>query len=52
MSTTLHTTFAAEMNLADGALVRVMENGEEFLNLRRRTRIPVASIEDEKPQKT
>jgi hypothetical protein len=37
----LHTRFVAETNLAAGKLVRVMEKGEEILELRRRARIPV-----------
>jgi len=42
---------AAHMNLADGHLVRVMENGEEILKLRGRTRMQLTSKEDEKPLK-
>ena len=47
----MHTKIAAEMNLADGQLVREMENGEEVLKLRGRTGIHVTSKEDEQPQK-
>jgi len=43
MSTTLNTKSAAETNLADGELVRGMENREGILKLRRITRIPEAS---------
>jgi len=43
MSTTLNTKFATETNLADGDLVRGMENREGILKLRKITRIPVAS---------
>jgi hypothetical protein len=42
MSTSLHTTFAAETNPAHGEMVRVKENGEEFLKLQGRTSLPVA----------
>jgi len=48
----LHTKIAAEMNLADGQLVRVMESGEEILSLRGRTGIHVTFKEDEERQKT
>jgi len=47
-TTTLHAKMAAQMYLADGHLVLVMENGEEIQKLRGRTRIPVTSKEDEK----
>ena len=46
-STSLHTKIAAEMNLADGQLVRVMESGEEILSLRGRTGIHVTFKGDE-----
>jgi len=42
---------AAQMNLPDGKLVRVMENWEEILKLRGRTRMQLTSKEDEKPLK-
>jgi hypothetical protein len=45
MSISFNTKFATETNLADGDLVRVMENGEEILKLGRRPRIPVASTD-------
>ena len=48
MSTSLYTKKAAEMKLADGHIVRVME---KLLKLRGRTRIQVASKEDKQPQK-
>jgi len=51
-STPLHTKIAAEMNLADGQLVRVMKSEEEILSLRGRTGIHVTSKEDEEPQNT
>jgi hypothetical protein len=51
-STSLHTKIAAEINLADGQLVRVLESGEEILSLRGRTGIHVTTKEDEQPQKT
>jgi hypothetical protein len=41
MSTFLQINFVAETNLADGHLVQLMENGEEILKLRGRSRIPV-----------
>jgi hypothetical protein len=41
MSTPLNTKLAKEMNRAYGEFVRVMENSEQILKLRR-TRIPVA----------
>jgi len=50
-STSLHTKIAAEMNSADGQLVRVKESGEEILSLRGRSRIQVTSKEDEQPQR-
>jgi len=50
-STSLHTKIAAEVKLADGHFVRVMEKGEELLKLRGRTRIQVASKEDKQPPK-
>jgi len=46
-STSLHTKIAAEMNSADGQLVRVMESGEEILSLRGRTGIHVTFKGDE-----
>jgi hypothetical protein len=51
LSTSLHTKMAAEKNLEDGQLVRVMEKGEQIPKWRGRTGIPVASKEDEQPQK-
>ena len=50
-STSLYTKTAAEMNVADGHFVRVMEKGEEILKFRGRTRIQVASKEDKQPRK-
>jgi hypothetical protein len=41
---------AAETNLAEGELLRVMENGK-VPTLRGRTRIPLTSKEDEQLQK-
>jgi hypothetical protein len=52
MSTSFNTKIAAETNLTDGQLKRVMQNGEEIPKLRGRTRIPVASKVDTQPQKT
>jgi len=48
-TTTLHAKMAAQMNLPDGNLVRVMKNGEEILKLRGRTRMQLTSKEEEKP---
>jgi len=47
----LYTKIAAEMNLADGHFVRVMEKGVELLKLRGRTGIQVASKDDEQLHK-
>lgn len=41
--TSLHKRLAAETHLADGEFLEVTVNREEFLKLRRRTRIPVIS---------
>ena len=51
MSKNLHTKIAAQMHLADGHFVRVMEKGEELLKLWGRTRIQLTSKEDAQPQK-
>jgi len=51
MSTSLHTKLAAQMHLADGHFVRVMEKGEKLLKLWGRTRIPIASKENGQPKK-
>jgi len=51
MSTNLHNKIAAQMHLADGHFVRVLEKGEEFLKLKGRIRIQLTSKEDAQPQK-
>jgi hypothetical protein len=43
LSTSLHTMFAAETNLAHGEMERVKENVKEILKLQGITPIPVAS---------
>jgi hypothetical protein len=50
-----HTRLAGDMHPADGEFLQVALNREEFMKLRRRTRIPVISGSDEqqfKPEQT
>jgi hypothetical protein len=42
----VHTRLAAETHLADGEFLQVAANREEFVKLRGKTRIPVASKTD------
>ena len=44
--TSLHKWLAAETHLADGEFLEVAVNREEFLKLRRRTRVPVICNRD------
>jgi hypothetical protein len=46
VSASLHTWLAAVTHPADGELLQVAVNKEEFLKLRRITRIPVISKRD------
>jgi len=45
----LHIWLAAETHLADGELLQVAVNREEFLKLRGRSRMPVVSKRDGQP---
>jgi hypothetical protein len=46
VSRTLHTRLVAATHTADGELLQVAVNREEFLKLQERTRVPVLSKRD------